>query len=66
MFDHFGFIAPVYDRLFRSRAPQKLLSLLDPQEHGILLDAGGGTGRIGAMVRPFIAQVVIADISLRC
>jgi ubiquinone/menaquinone biosynthesis C-methylase UbiE len=63
MLDHFSTLAPIYDRLFRSRDPQKLLSFLDLQKNDILLDAGGGTGRIGASLRPFIAQVVIADIS---
>jgi demethylmenaquinone methyltransferase/2-methoxy-6-polyprenyl-1,4-benzoquinol methylase len=65
MFDHFSFLAPIYDRLFRSKDPHMLLSLLDPHRNDILLDAGGGTGRVGKLLRPYTAQVVVADISYK-
>lgn len=37
--------------------------MLDPPQNGSLLDAGGGTGRIGSTLKPYISLVVIADIS---
>ena len=64
MFDHFGALAPIYDRLIRLKDPQRLLSLLDLPQHGNLLDAGGGTGRIGIALQPFTSQVVVVDISI--
>jgi len=38
--------------------------MLDLPINGKLLDAGGGTGRIGNTIKPYISQVVVADISL--
>ena len=64
MFDHFGFLSPIYDHLIRPKDPSNILGLLDLPMEGRLLDAGGGTGRIGSALKPFISQVVIADISL--
>jgi ubiquinone/menaquinone biosynthesis C-methylase UbiE len=64
VFDHFGFLSPVYDRLIRPKDPGYLLTMLDLPKNGKLLDAGGGTGRIGNTIKPYISQVVVADISL--
>jgi ubiquinone/menaquinone biosynthesis C-methylase UbiE len=63
LFDHFGFLSPIYDHLIRPKDPSNILELLDLPKNGRLLDAGGGTGRIGSTLTPFISQVVIADIS---
>jgi ubiquinone/menaquinone biosynthesis C-methylase UbiE len=62
--DHFGFLSPFYDRLIRPKDPGYLLTMLDLPKNGRLLDAGGGTGRIGNSIKPYISQVVVADISL--
>jgi ubiquinone/menaquinone biosynthesis C-methylase UbiE len=64
VFDHFGFLSPIYDRLIRSKDPSNLLAMLDLPKIGRLLDVGGGTGRIGNTLKPYISQVVVADISL--
>jgi ubiquinone/menaquinone biosynthesis C-methylase UbiE len=64
VFDHFSFISPFYDRLIRPKDPGYLLTMLDLPKNGMLLDAGGGTGRIGYTIKPYISQVVVADISL--
>jgi ubiquinone/menaquinone biosynthesis C-methylase UbiE len=63
LFDHFGFLSPIYDRLIRAKDPGVMLALLDLPQNGSLLDAGGGTGRIGSTLKPYISLVVIADIS---
>lgn len=65
MIDHFGILSPIYDRLIRSSDPKRLLDLLELPPDGKLLDAGGGTGRIGYLLRPYVSQVVIADINFR-
>ena len=44
-FDHFGLLAPVYDKLIKSPQPDILLKLLKPNHTDSILDVGGGTGR---------------------
>lgn len=63
MLDHFGIISPFYDRLIGSKDPKRLLSLLDLPKVGNLLDAGGGTGRVGISLCPYTSQIVVADLS---
>lgn len=63
--DHFGIIAPFYDRVMQVREPEKMLKRLGMPVQGRVLDAGGGTGRIGEMLRGYAGQVVVADLSLR-
>ena len=48
IFDHFDFLAPIYDRVIRAPGESPLLELLSPPSPGWLLDAGGGTGRVAA------------------
>jgi ubiquinone/menaquinone biosynthesis C-methylase UbiE len=64
IFDHFDFLAPIYDRVIRAPGENPLIELLDPPPEGWLLDAGGGTGRIAAALSGRIEKVVIADGSL--
>jgi len=63
LFDYFGILSPIYDRLIRLKDPQRLLSVLELPQEGKLLDAGGGTGRIAISLCPYTSQVIIADIS---
>jgi ubiquinone/menaquinone biosynthesis C-methylase UbiE len=65
LFKHFDFLAPHYDGLASSNPPQKLLALVDLPEGGVVLDAGGGTGRIAQHLRRKGAQVVVADESFK-
>ena len=65
MLDHFGFLAPYYDRIFGPPDPARLLELLDLPAKGRLLDAGGGTGRVSAQLRPFVDELVISDVSAK-
>ncbi len=62
--DHFDIVAPFYDRALPPRQEGFLVELAGLPLDGILLDAGGGTGRIGQTLRPLVSQVVIADLSL--
>ena len=63
MFDHFGFLAPVYEKFITPKQPETLIRLLDLPINGTLLDAGGGTGRVSGFLSKHVDQVVLADLS---
>ena len=63
-FDHFGLLAPFYDRLIRFGEADALIKRLGPPVRGWLLDAGGGTGRVAAALDWMAGQIVVADVSL--
>jgi len=63
--DHFGILAPLYDRLFSAPQGDQLASLADLPPDGLLLDVGGGTGRIAAGMVGQVAAIVVADESRR-
>jgi ubiquinone/menaquinone biosynthesis C-methylase UbiE len=66
---HFELLAPVYDRLIApllgAPNPQRWRELLRLPTGGWVLDAGGGTGRISAVLRPLTDHIVVADLSRR-
>ncbi len=59
--DHFSLIAPYYDRWFQSTEPEKIRALLDLPHAGIVLDAGGGTGRVSELLHGKAADGKSAD-----
>lgn len=63
-FDHFDFLAPLYDRVIRVPEDDRLGELLGLPIAGRLLDAGGGTGRIAEQLKDRVAHLTIADASL--
>jgi ubiquinone/menaquinone biosynthesis C-methylase UbiE len=63
-FNHFDFLAPVYDRYIKPSDPSRLRSLLELPVSGTLLDAGGGTGRVSHQFKDISNRIVIADSSL--
>jgi ubiquinone/menaquinone biosynthesis C-methylase UbiE len=63
LLDHFSLIAPYYDRWFQSSEPDTLRSILDLSESGMVLDAGGGTGRVSQLLQAKNSSFVIADQS---
>jgi demethylmenaquinone methyltransferase/2-methoxy-6-polyprenyl-1,4-benzoquinol methylase len=62
-FNHFDFIAPVYDRFIKPIEPVNIRSLAGLPVSGNLLDVGGGTGRISYMLRNYVTEIFIADSS---
>jgi demethylmenaquinone methyltransferase/2-methoxy-6-polyprenyl-1,4-benzoquinol methylase len=64
-FDHFDFLAPLYDWVIHPREPEMLRSLIDFNGCGLVLDAGGGTGRISQFLCNAQRDVVIVDLSFR-
>ncbi len=63
MIDHFGFAAPVYDRLLGPPDARRLSRLLNLPAAGRLLDAGGGTGRASAPLGALTDGLIVTDIS---
>ncbi len=63
-FDHFAILAPIYERFIPPQFPERLLALLDLSEGGLVLDAGGGTGRVAQFLRDTAGKVVVADESI--
>lgn len=63
MLDHFGLLAPHYDRVIGPPDPSRLQELLELPVDGRLLDAGGGTGRVSSQLLPFVEQLFISDLS---
>lgn len=60
-FDHFSLLAPFYESFIHPKDPQKLSSLVPDAPQGIMLDAGGGTGRVSQFLRGKAARIVVAD-----
>ncbi len=63
-FDHFGFLAPIYERVISPPDPQILKRLLAPKFEFCLLDTGGGTGRVAQHFRGLFRKVIVMDVSL--
>ncbi len=62
--DHFGWLAPFYDRAFRPPDRARFFELLALPTPGRLLDVGGGTGRISDLLRDGAAHVIVLDESV--
>lgn len=63
LFNHFDFLAPIYDRVISPSDPALLEELLNLPIQGALLDAGGGTGRGSQAFFSMATQIIIADSS---
>jgi demethylmenaquinone methyltransferase/2-methoxy-6-polyprenyl-1,4-benzoquinol methylase len=63
--DHFGMIAPLYEKVIPVLDASVLFALLDLSQEHVVLDAGGGTGRIAQALCPYVQQVFVADLSLK-
>ncbi len=62
-FNHFDVVAGLYNRVARFTVPERLLELLALQADSVLLDAGGGTGRISDALRTMMRRPIIVDSS---
>jgi len=65
IFDHFDFLAPLYETFIPPKDPQELWKMMDLPVSGALLDAGGGTGRVAQFMRGKANPVIIADLSCK-
>ena len=64
-FDHFGFLAPHYDRMAKPQPPLDLLEHLNLNSNSNVLDVGGGTGRVAQTLLPYSASVTVVDLSFK-
>lgn len=65
LIDHFGILAPIYERFIAPGIPEALITLLDIPPGGIILDAAGGTGRVAQFFRDKADQIVVADQTIK-
>ncbi|MDF1514769.1 MAG: class I SAM-dependent methyltransferase [Anaerolineae bacterium] len=63
LFDHFGLLAPVYERLIRPPQSSPLFELMSPMDVRTVLDVGGGTGRCSQLFAERDARIVVVDVS---
>lgn len=63
MFDHFGILAPVYEKYIKPKYPERLAELIKLPINGSLLDVGGGTGRVSQFFNQDVGNLFIADLS---
>jgi demethylmenaquinone methyltransferase/2-methoxy-6-polyprenyl-1,4-benzoquinol methylase len=62
--EHFNLIAGFYNKVSSFNPSQALLDALDLPADGILLDAGGGTGRVAEAMSGYSRHTLVADVSL--
>jgi demethylmenaquinone methyltransferase/2-methoxy-6-polyprenyl-1,4-benzoquinol methylase len=65
LFDHFNFLAPLYEIFIPPKYPEELCALVGLPVSGALLDAGGGTGRVAQFLVGQADPIVVADLSRR-
>jgi len=65
LFDHFDLLAPLYDKVIGYKDPVKIIDLGGFPVEGMVLDAGGGTGRISQALLGKAAQLIVLDLSYR-
>ncbi len=62
--EHFNLIARFYNKVAHFKDGESLIEAMALPVKGLLLDAGGGTGRVAAAIRGLAGGAVVADISL--
>jgi ubiquinone/menaquinone biosynthesis C-methylase UbiE len=63
-FNHFDFLSKYYDRFIKFRDSSRFSVLAGLPTSGLLLDAGGGTGRKSYPLLPLVNGIIIADSSM--
>lgn len=65
MIDHFGLLAPLYEVFIKPKPPYTISAFLQIPASGVVLDVGGGTGRISQYFPEPGNHVVLCDLSFR-
>ena len=61
--DHFDIIAGVYEQAIKLKSIENWVRLANLPQTGVLLDIGGGTGRVSRGLKPYLNDVVCCDLS---
>lgn len=61
--DHFDLLAPFYECFIKPKIPARIRATLGLPCHGVLLDAGGGTGRVAQYLQGAADVIIVADQS---
>jgi len=59
--NHFNWLANIYDRFARPPMPEGYSLWLDLPVQGWLLDVGGGTGRISQVLKDKVENIIVGD-----
>jgi demethylmenaquinone methyltransferase/2-methoxy-6-polyprenyl-1,4-benzoquinol methylase len=59
----FHYLAPFYDLLIRTPQTDRLKELMDLPLNGVLIDVGGGTGRVSSRLSSLTSRVLVCDIN---
>lgn len=63
-FDHFDLISPLYDLIFGRRIDHEIVAFASVQDDQLLLDVGGGTGRVSVLFKGRVKNIFIIDSSI--
>jgi len=61
IFDHFSILAPLYENFIKLRDPEIIIEATKMPVDGVLLDAGGGTGRVSQAFIGLASKCFVAD-----
>ncbi len=61
--NHFDIISPIYDRFGHFDRSHPLLELLELPSKTLLVDIGGGTGRVAQVLGDLGCRVIVVDVS---
>ena len=64
-FDHFNLLGPIYDLVFGRSKNKQIVKLTDVDTDQVVLDVGGGTGRIAVLFEGLTSKVFIADAAIK-
>ena len=64
-FDHFDLISPLYDMIFGQRIDHEIVEIASVQGDHLLLDVGGGTGRVSILFKNLVKNVFVVDSSIK-
>jgi ubiquinone/menaquinone biosynthesis C-methylase UbiE len=62
--DHFGLLAPFYDRFFHAPHDTNWDELLNVSHSHTILDVGGGTGRVSQLISGNGHKIIVLDASM--
>ncbi len=61
--NHFDIISPIYERFGRFDRTHPMIKLLDLPVKGLVVDIGGGTGRVAQSIAENGCPVIVVDVS---